>query len=120
MEYIIGQNEIEKYSSRKDYEAHLIASGVKIKPIKTIIKYEEELEFLQIELVKLQYWIKKHNKRVAIIFEGRDAAGKGGTIRRFKEYLSPRSMRVVALAKPTDVEKGQWYFMRYVKELPDP
>ncbi len=75
---------------------------------------------LQIELVKLQRWIAKENKRVAVIFEGRDAAGKGGNIRRFMEHLNPRSTRLVALNKPTNVEKGQWYFQRYIKELPNP
>ena len=84
------------------------------------IGYEKELIKLQGELVDLQQWVAKHNKRVAIIFEGRDAAGKGSTIRRFIEHLNPRSMRVVALAKPTEVEKGQWYFRRYIKELPNP
>lgn len=82
--------------------------------------YEEELRALQIELVKLQRWISKEQKRVAIIFEGRDAAGKGGNIRRFMEHLNPRSSRLVALNKPTEVEKGQWYFQRYIKELPNP
>lgn len=81
--------------------------------------YEKQLRQLQIELVKLQQWILKENKRVAIIFEGRDAAGKGGNIRRFMEHLNPRSSRLVALNKPTDVEKGQWYFQRYIKELPN-
>ena len=75
---------------------------------------------LQIELVKLQRWISKENKRVVVIFEGRDAAGKGGNIRRFTEHLNPRSSRLVALNKPTDIEKGQWYFQRYIKELPNP
>ncbi|MCF6167324.1 polyphosphate kinase 2 [Lutibacter sp.] len=84
------------------------------------IFYDEELRRLQIELVKLQQWISKNNKRVSIIFEGRDAAGKGGNIRRFTEHLNPRSMRVVALTKPTNVERGQWYFRRYIKKLPDP
>ncbi len=84
------------------------------------IDYEKELIKLQGELVDLQQWVAKHNKRVAIIFEGRDAAGKGSAIRRFIEHLNPRSMRVVALAKPTEVEKGQWYFRRYIKELPNP
>ena len=89
--------------------------------LRTIVGiYEWEKEKLQVELVKLQQWVKKHDKRVAIIFEGRDAAGKGGNIRRFTEHLNPRSMRVVALSKPTDVEKGQWYFRRYIKELPNP
>ncbi|MFD0761992.1 polyphosphate kinase 2 [Lutibacter aestuarii] len=81
--------------------------------------YEDELRKLQIELVKLQQWVSKNKKRVAIIFEGRDAAGKGGNIRRFTEHLNPRSMRVVALTKPTEVEQGQWYFRRYIKELPN-
>jgi len=81
--------------------------------------YEDELQKLQIELVKLQHWVEKHNKRVCIIFEGRDAAGKGGNIRRFTEHLNPRAMRVVALTKPTEIERGQWYFRRYIKELPN-
>lgn len=84
------------------------------------ISYQEELRKLQIELVKLQQWITQNNKRVAVIFEGRDAAGKGGNIRRFMEHLSPRASRLVALNKPTSVEKGQWYFQRYIKELPSP
>ncbi len=93
---------------------------VKINKILRKINYEEELKQLQVELVNLQQWISKHKLRVAILFEGRDAAGKGGSIRRFTEHLNPRSMRVVALPKPTEVEKGQWYFRRYIKELPNP
>jgi polyphosphate kinase 2 len=84
------------------------------------LKYEAELALLQTEFVTLQKWIIKHKLRVAIIFEGRDAAGKGGAIKRFKEHLNPRSSRVVALTKPTEVEKGQWYFRRYIKVLPNP
>ena len=83
------------------------------------IEYEAELRLLQAELVNLQNWIQKTGKKVAIIFEGRDASGKGGTIKRFKEHLNPRAMRVVALNKPTEVERGQWYFRRYIKELPN-
>jgi len=83
------------------------------------IEYEEELRLLQAELVNLQNWIQKTGKKVAIIFEGRDASGKGGTIKRFKEHLNPRAMRIVALNKPTEVERGQWYFRRYIKELPN-
>ena len=86
----------------------------------TFIEYEKELRKLQACLVKLQKWVVQKNLRVAIIFEGRDAAGKGGTIKRFKEHLSPRSSRVVALTKPTDIEKKQWFFRRYIKELPNP
>lgn len=75
---------------------------------------------LQIELLKLQKWIYDQRLRVVIIFEGRDTAGKGGAIYRFTRYLNPRFMRVVALPKPTELEKGQWYFQRYIKELPNP
>lgn len=84
------------------------------------VKYEKELLQLQAELVDLQQWVAKHQKRVCVLFEGRDAAGKGGAIRRFAEHLNPRSMRVAALNKPTVVERGQWYFRRYIKELPNP
>lgn len=80
--------------------------------------YEAELAKLQAELVKLQYWIKAKGLRVVIIFEGRDAAGKGGMIKRLTEPLNPRGCRVVALEKPSDVERTQWYFQRYVAHLP--
>jgi polyphosphate kinase 2 len=80
--------------------------------------YEKELKKLQIELVKMQYWIKHTGYRVVVIFEGRDAAGKGGTIKRITELLNPRGCRVVALGTPSDVEKTQWYFQRYVAHLP--
>ncbi len=85
---------------------------------KKIYDYEKELIVLQLELLKLQNHIKKTGQKVLLIFEGRDAAGKGGTIKRFKEYLNPRGSRVVALEKPNDEEKTQWYFQRYVKHLP--
>ncbi|MEZ5198147.1 MAG: hypothetical protein R2764_17690 [Bacteroidales bacterium] len=80
--------------------------------------YESELVRLQIELVKLQEWIKDKGLKVVVIFEGRDAAGKGGTIKRITEKLNPRICRIVALAKPTEREKTQWYFQRYVSHLP--
>lgn len=80
--------------------------------------YEEELENLQIELVKLQEWIKHKKLKVVVIFEGRDAAGKGGTIKRITQSLNPRNCKVVALGTPTDREKSQWYFQRYVPHLP--
>ena len=80
--------------------------------------YEREIALLQIELVKLQAWVKTSGARVACVFEGRDAAGKGGTIKRFRENLNPRGARVVALSKPTETEAGQWYFQRYLKHLP--
>jgi polyphosphate kinase 2 len=80
--------------------------------------YEEQKFALQVELLKLQAWVKASRQRVIILFEGRDAAGKGGAIKRFMEHLNPRGARVVALEKPSDVERGQWYFQRYVQHLP--
>ena len=81
-------------------------------------EYEKELARLQQELVKLQYWVRDQGVRVVMVFEGRDAAGKGGTIKRITEPLNPRSCRVVALGTPSDREKTQWYFQRYVSHLP--
>ena len=85
---------------------------------KSQIKYESELKKLQIELMKLQLSMKESGERVLIIFEGRDAAGKGGTIKRITEHLNPRNTRVVALAKPNETEMSQWYFQRYIAHLP--
>ncbi|MCV6587163.1 MAG: polyphosphate kinase 2 [Marinibacterium sp.] len=87
------------------------------KPIKRA-EYEARLHLMQIELVKMQAWCRATNQRVAMIFEGRDAAGKGGSIKRFTEHLNPRGARVVALAKPSDAERTQWYFQRYINHLP--
>lgn len=80
--------------------------------------YEKQKYRLQVELLKLQAWVKSTGQRVVILSEGRDAAGKGGAIKRFMEHLNPRGARVVALEKPTDAERGQWYFQRYVEHLP--
>lgn len=80
--------------------------------------YEREKAKLQIELLKVQHWLRETGERVVVLFEGRDAAGKGGTIKRFMEHLNPRGARVVALDKPTEVERGQWFFQRYVANLP--
>ncbi|MBK8159879.1 MAG: polyphosphate kinase 2 [Rhodospirillaceae bacterium] len=80
--------------------------------------YEAQKAQLQVELLKVQAWIKDTGQRIVVLFEGRDAAGKGGTIKRFMEHLNPRGARVVALEKPTDKERGQWYFQRYIEQLP--
>jgi polyphosphate kinase 2 len=80
--------------------------------------YEKQKYRLQVELLKLQAWVRETGARVVIVFEGRDAAGKGGTIKRFMEHLNPRGARVVALEKPSESERGQWYFQRYVQHLP--
>ncbi|WP_329792327.1 polyphosphate kinase 2 [Lentzea sp. DG1S-22] len=81
-------------------------------------EYERQKRLLQIELLKLQYWVTETGQRLVVLFEGRDAAGKGGTIKRFTEHLDPRGARTVALGKPSERERGEWYFQRYVRELP--
>lgn len=108
-----------KAGSRKDLIEVATANEIPIEKTLRKIKYEIELKKLQSEFVNLQKWISKTGQRVAVIFEGRDAAGKGGSIKRFKEHLNPRTSRVVALNKPTEVEQGQWYFRRYIKVLPN-
>lgn len=100
----------------------MMRQGDNIQPEKALrfVKYEKQLEKLQVELIKLQTWVIKENKRICILFEGRDSAGKGGAIRRITHHLNPRHYRVLALPKPTNQEKGQWYFQRYTKNLPNP
>jgi len=104
-------NDLRKIAKKKD---------ISIRKALKKNKYEEELHLLQSEFVNLQKSISQKKMRVAILFEGRDAAGKGGSIKRFKEHLNPRSSRSVALTVPTEVERGQWYFRRYIKVLPNP
>ena len=117
---ILTKDDFKRASNSDELLATAELKEINVKSVLSTLTYNEELRKLQIELVKLQRWILKSNKRVAIIFEGRDAAGKGGNIRRFSEHLNPRSMRTVALTKPTEIERGQWYFERYIKELPNP
>jgi len=115
----LSLEDFESVKSNTEFRALLKKKKIDITWVENRIRYEEELKKLQIELVKLQRWVVKNKKRVAIIFEGRDAAGKGGSIRRFAEHLNPRASRTVALNKPTEIELGQWYFRRYIKELPE-
>lgn len=112
--------ELQGVGTKEELLALLKNNKVDVQKVLDTFEYEQQLVDLQVELVKLQSWVAKKGLRVAVIFEGRDAAGKGGAIRRFKEHLNPRAMRVVALTKPSNIERGQWYFRRYVKELPDP
>ncbi|OEK00656.1 polyphosphate kinase 2 [Roseivirga sp. 4D4] len=100
----------------------LLQQGDQLNPDKVLrtVRAEKTLEDLQVELIKLQQWVIKNNKRVCLLFEGRDAAGKGGAIRRATHHLNPRNYKVVALPKPTDQERGQWYFQRYINKLPNP
>ncbi len=119
---MLTQEDFEKYQNKEEFLSILKTKlgPERVDDILHTVDYEEQLIKLQGELVDLQQWVAKNKRRLCIIFEGRDAAGKGGAIRRFAEHLNPRSMRVVALTKPTVIEKGQWYFRRYVKELPNP
>jgi len=108
-----------KVNNKASKKEAAVAEKVK-KPKSTLTnkQYEAELQKLQVELIKLQAWIKEKGLKVVVIFEGRDAAGKGGTIKRITEKLNPRIVRVVALPVPTEREKTQWYFQRYVQHLP--
>lgn len=119
LENVLTISEFKNVRSIRPLLKLLNAKGIRVRNAERNLRYEDELEQLQIELVKLQRWVQETKQRVAIIFEGRDAAGKGGTIRRFIEHLNPRAMRVVALPKPTEEEVGQWYFQRYVRQLPN-
>tara|TARA_R110000787_G_scaffold28923_4_gene78745 strand:+ start:23456 stop:24328 length:873 start_codon:yes stop_codon:yes gene_type:complete len=114
---------LENGEINKQEFLNLIKSNIspeKLEEVLYDLDYEEQLYKLQAELVNLQKWVTKNKKRVCVIFEGRDASGKGGSIRRMTEHLNPRARRVVALTKPTEVEQGQWYFRRYIKEMPNP
>ncbi len=106
-----SKTKIEKKDSKKDEK-------IRIWVKKETLLYEQELEKLQIELLKFQNYVKEKGLKVLMIFEGRDAAGKGGTIKRITEHLNPRGARIVALPKPSDQERSQWYFQRYVAHLP--
>lgn len=94
--------------------------NINVKRAAKYVEYEQYLEKLQREMIFLQEWVIKNNEKVVVIFEGRDAAGKGGAIRRITEHINPRNYRIVALDKPTEVEREQWYFQRYIEQLPKP
>ncbi len=116
----ISEEDLKRLNSREGLKQLLKSKKIRTQKVLKTLRYEDDLRGLQVELVKLQRAVQDANRRVAIIFEGRDAAGKGGAIRRFTEHLSPRAMRTVALPKPTEAEQGQWYFQRYTRHLPDP
>ncbi|MCF6350684.1 MAG: polyphosphate kinase 2 [Flavobacteriaceae bacterium] len=117
-EMLFEPENIKKLNSKKGMLALLRKKPLNYDKAIRFIDYEKKLKKYQIELIKLQTWVIKKEKRVIVIFEGRDAAGKGGAIRRVTEKMNPRHLRIVALPKPTKVEKSQWYFQRYVNELP--
>ncbi|MFY0686029.1 MAG: polyphosphate kinase 2 [Cyclobacteriaceae bacterium] len=121
MEFQFSDQELKLLNTNKAVKV-MLQSKETVTPEKALrfVKYEKELEQLQVQLIKMQQWIIDNRKRMCVIFEGRDAAGKGGAIRRITHYLNPRHFRVRALPRPTEVEKGQWYFQRYIQKLPDP
>ncbi len=110
---------LSRINTREGLIELLGSNRIDLDAVLSRLGYEEELRALQVELVKLQRWVQAEGRRIAILVEGRDAAGKGGTIRRFTEHLNPRAMRVVALPRPSDEERGQWYFQRYIRQLPN-
>jgi len=116
----ITAGDLQRLNKKSGLKRLLSSKRIKVSKIIKTLRYEEQLVALQVQLVKLQRDVQENNRRVAIVFEGRDAAGKGGAIRRFIEHLSPRAIRVVALPKPSTDEMGQWYFQRYARQLPDP
>jgi polyphosphate kinase 2 len=117
-ETIFTPNNINKLNSKKGILALLRRSPLNFERAIRYVDYEKRLKKLQVELIKLQTWVINNEERVVVIFEGRDAAGKGGAIRRITEKMNPRHLRILALPKPTEVERSQWYFQRYVSELP--
>ena len=115
---ILSQKDLDIINSQTGLKFLLQSRTVDVNKALRAAHYEVELETLQGEMVKMQNWIVTHQKRLVIIYEGRDATGKGGAIRRMSERLNPRGLKVVALPKPSEEETGQWYFQRYVNLLP--
>ncbi len=116
---ILTDSDVKKLNSNKGLRALLSKEPYNLAKSLRYINYEKKLKKLQSELVKLQTWVIKNNERVIVIFEGRDAAGKGGAIRRITERINPRHIRIVALPKPSEEEKTQWYFQRYISQFPN-
>lgn len=115
---LLDEDDLEGMAETGELLELLEERGLSVKNLRKTLQYSEDLLQLQTELMSLQRSVIDEGRRVVVLFEGRDAAGKGGTIRRFMKHLIPRAARVVALPKPSDVEQGQWYFQRYVAQLP--
>lgn len=118
MNHKLTEKEINLLNKKKGLKQFLSRDNATVARVLRFLNYETRLKSLQEELIKLQNWVVENNEKVVIIFEGRDAAGKGGAIRRTTEHLNPRQFKVVALPKPTEEERGQWYFQRYINQLP--
>jgi polyphosphate kinase 2 len=117
-EFKLTNEDVEILNSKKGLRAILSKEPYNLEKAVRFVKYEKKLKKLQVELIRLQSWVIAENERIIVIFEGRDAAGKGGAIRRATERMNPRHLRIVALPKPTEDEQTQWYFQRYVNQFP--
>lgn len=116
----LSERQIELLNSKDGLRRLFAEKKTNVERALRLAEYDEKLRDLQVKLIDLQNWVIENNKKVIVIFEGRDAAGKGGAIRRITAYINPRMYRVVALPKPSEEEDGQWYFQRYVNHLPRP
>lgn len=114
----LSKKQLKLLNSKKGLKQFLLNDGISKTKVLRNLTYETRITKLQEELIKLQNWVTENNEKVLILFEGRDAAGKGGAIRRITQHLNPREFKVVALPKPTSEEEGQWYFQRYINQLP--
>ncbi|MFD0992807.1 polyphosphate kinase 2 [Tenacibaculum geojense] len=114
----LTEEDVRKLNSKKGLMAILMREPLNIERALRYANYLDKLKDLQVELIRLQKWAIQNNERIIILFEGRDAAGKGGAIRRMTERINPRFMRIVALPKPSEEQKTQWYFQRYVEQMP--
>ena len=114
----LSDKSLKQLNSKKGLKYFLTEEGMTPAKAVRIMNYESKLKKLQVELIKLQQWVEANDEKVVILFEGRDAAGKGGAIRRITQHLNPREFKVVALPRPTEEEKGEWYFQRYINNLP--
>ena len=114
----LSQKDQKRLNSKNGIKQFIAEEDTNIHKVLRNVNYEARLKLLQVELIHLQHWVHEYQKKIVIVFEGRDAAGKGGAIRRITEHLNPRQFKVVALPKPSSEEKGQWYFQRYINQLP--
>ena len=117
-DFEITKKDLKILNTNKGLTALLSKEPYSVEKALRYVKYERKLEQLQVELIRLQTWVIEKNERIIVIFEGRDAAGKGGAIRRITERINPRHLRIVALSKPSENEQTQWYFQRYVAQFP--
>ena len=115
---MMTESDLEKLNSAKGLISLLLKEPLNFQRAIRYIRYERRLKKLQVELIRMQKWVIQENERVVVLFEGRDAAGKGGAIRRITERINPRHFKVVALPKPNSEERSQWYFERYIKKFP--